>query len=241
MTASDNNDTGPSSEERIAAFFASSDGAEPPADYLDAWGKLEDVDAKAAEIRELESAPGGDALALRAKRQDLAQLRREHARLLALAMGHEPEPEPATPTPEPPSQLTQVNIAVQMSSSTVVHVELPPEPAPIPETPPVPTTEPASTAPVKRKREDALAPLVRKAQGMAADPESASEVFTILKTWALSDKRPSPLLGLYKDGDAIQWEDSNGNTSSLNRAALAKRIKRHTPKAKTTHPMRDAQ
>lgn len=99
MTASDNNDTGPSNEERMAAFFGDTSGAEPPADYLDAWEKLADVDAKAAEIRELESAPGGDALALRARRQDLAQLRGEHVRLLALAMGHEPEPAPMTDTP----------------------------------------------------------------------------------------------------------------------------------------------
>lgn len=85
----------------------------------------------------------------------------------------------------------------------------------------------AATATQKRGRNDAIKPLISKAQQEAANPEDASEVFNILKEWALRPKPPAPLMsGLSKDGKGVLWEDANGNTEALSRDALAQRLRR---------------
>jgi hypothetical protein len=79
----------------------------------------------------------------------------------------------------------------------------------------------------KKGRNDAMRPLIEKAQKKADNPEDAAEVFNIIKAWALSKEPPAPLMGdLNPNADAVLWEDSNGVTQALNKKALAKRLGR---------------
>jgi hypothetical protein len=79
----------------------------------------------------------------------------------------------------------------------------------------------------KKGRNDAMRPLIEKAQKNADNPEDAAEVFNIIKRWALSKEPPAPLMGdLNSNADAVLWENSNGVTQALNKKALAKRLGR---------------
>lgn len=84
-------------------------------------------------------------------------------------------------------------------------------------------------APVKaphRPKEDALAPLIRKARAEASDPDSAAEVFTILKTWAQEKPPRPPLIGLSNDGASITWESTAGEFGKANVRAVRSRLNR---------------
>lgn len=105
-----------------------------------------------------------------------------------------------------------------------------PRTAPARHTPPHPaiTTAPAQQpAPAPRKaREDALAPLMRKAMADASDPDSAVEVFTILKTWAQEKPPRPPLIGLSNDGASITWESAAGEFEQTDLRAVRMRLYR---------------
>ncbi len=104
-------------------------------------------------------------------------------------------------------------------------------PAPLP----VSVSEPEQqAAPTGRKRQDALAPLIAKAQREACSQDDAAEVFSILKTWANSEKPPAPLRGgMSQDGGSILWENHQGELEKLSREALSKRLRRRSkPDAK---------
>jgi hypothetical protein len=93
-------------------------------------------------------------------------------------------------------------------------------------------TEPKNlTAPVAKSRGDALTPLIEQARREAYKANDASEVFNILKTWALRGNPPPPLKGgVDRDGKGLLWENSLGDTKALTYAALNSRIKRRPQK-----------
>jgi hypothetical protein len=96
---------------------------------------------------------------------------------------------------------------------------------------PTPRTD-ASTVKVKagpRIKADGMTPVIEAARREAGDRCNPSEVFGILKVWALRANPPPPppmVGGLSRDGKAILWENSDGVTKSMDREALAKRITR---------------
>lgn len=75
----------------------------------------------------------------------------------------------------------------------------------------------------KKKRRDALAPVIEDAQKEAKNPTDSAEVFNTLKQWASSGERRPPLNGITEDGK-VMWLDSNDKSRELSRDALRKRI-----------------
>lgn len=92
---------------------------------------------------------------------------------------------------------------------------------------------PAVTAKTAKRLRDAdlLAPVVRSAQLEAEDPDSAAQVFNVLRNWA--NQRRSCLLGVTSNG--IQWMDSHDEQQELTLAALRERLRR-ARKANTRPP-----
>jgi len=99
----------------------------------------------------------------------------------------------------------------------------PPEATPAaPIRPPKKHFVPASTG--RKRRDDALAPLIRKAQAACDDKWNAHEVYSQLQPMATSKtNRPHPLLG--EDEGGIKWE-SNGKVRWLTAKNLGQRLQR---------------
>ena len=74
----------------------------------------------------------------------------------------------------------------------------------------------------KPRRQDLLAPLVKKA--LKECGSDAALVFSLMRQWAAEKPPRPPLVGVTEDG--IQWRDSKDEVPTLSRRALSARIKR---------------
>lgn len=75
-----------------------------------------------------------------------------------------------------------------------------------------------------RTRSDLLTPLIQAAQQQCSDPLSASEVFSVLRSWAESKPPRRPLRGVSEIG--LKWDDPNDDVRELTLKNLRDRLKR---------------
>lgn len=171
------------------------------------WFGVEcEVDELAKRIDERRSTPATTQTELDRRDAVVAELTAQRGRLRAGVEGV------STPLPEP----TRSEPAEPPTAAPVA------PPTPTPEPPSAAVTPPPTTPP-KRKRGNALTPLIERAMKEASDPNDHHAVFNILRSWAAESKPPAPIIG-YTDGEGVKWTGGDDAVKWLNKAALRKRM-----------------
>jgi hypothetical protein len=85
---------------------------------------------------------------------------------------------------------------------------------------PIPSAE-------KRRRPDALSPLIKIAQDNCPDPLNTASIYAELQKMASQKLPPVPLLGVTDEG--IKWQDPKDEVRFLSKKSLSNRLGRQKP------------